>query len=330
MSDSTQKRSTPRTVAVLGYGSQGQAVALNLRDSGWDIVVGLRPDSASIEKARKDGINHVVTIEEAMAIADIICFALPDHGHRPVYEKSIAPHLKKQACLWFLHGLSVHFKLLKPPVDTDVILLAPHAPGQVVREKYLSGERDLSAFFATHQDRSGRASDTILALAEGLGFSQDRLIETDFETETLGDLFGEQAVLCGGLTALLKNGFEVLVEKGIPPDNAWLEVGFQLDLIVGLIKTYGIEGMYQRISLAARYGSLLTGPRIIDRSTKERMSQVFDEIKSGKFVQMLDGLSQSDLSRIEREIKNLTNPSLEESARKFAGQDRSSTLPEKK
>jgi len=155
------------------------------------------------------------------------------------------------------------------------------------------------------------------ALADGLGFAQNRLVETDFKTEAIGDLFGEQVVLCGGLTALLKNGFDVLVEKGIPPDNAWLEVGYQLDLIVGLIKKYGIEGMYDRISVAARYGSLLTGPKIIDESAKERMRNVFDDIKSGRFAQMLDRLGSSDLAKLDSELKKLTSQSLEESARKF-------------
>lgn len=306
-----------QTVAVLGYGSQGHAVALNLRDSGYPVVVGLRPRSGSRTRARKAGISRITTVRQAVAQADVICFAFPDHLHQQVYEEGVKPYLARKTTLWFLHALSVHFGLVRPKQDCDVILVAPHGPGVAVRQAYLS-DRTLSAFYSVYQNRSGQAEKTALLLGMAMGFSRHRMLKTTFETEAVGDLFGEQAVLCGGLASLIKNGFEVLVENGVPPDNAYLEVAYQLDLIVNLIKNHGIEGMFERISVAARYGSLLSGPRVLDRNTKNRMQRVYKDIESGRFARKLQQLTVNDIARLDRRLKELTSTALEKAARKFA------------
>ncbi len=307
---------TKKTVAIIGYGSQGRAVALNLRDSGYKVVVGLRGRSASRAVAAKDRPGDILTVAEAVKKADVICFAIPDHRHAQVYERSVAPNVRHGATLLFLHGLSVHFGMVVSAESCDVILIAPHAPGQAVREKYLT-DRSLSAFYAIGRDFTGHARRTALELAGAIGFKSQRLIATTFEHEAVGDLFGEQAVLCGGLAALIKNGFEVLVEKGIPAENAYLEVAYQLDLIVQLIKEHGIEGMLRRISVAARYGSAKAGPKIIDRTVKDRMKQVADEIISGRFSRGLSKLSGADITKLNRSLKKLTDPQFERAARKF-------------
>jgi ketol-acid reductoisomerase len=305
-------------VAIIGYGSQGRALALNLRDSGYNVVVGLRPRSRSRKQAAKDGIKRVASVADAVKQAEVICFAFPDHRHGEVYQKQIRKHLQPGSTLCFLHGLSVHFGLVEPPSFCDVILIAPHAPGAAVRRKYLS-DRSLSAFYAVHQDYSGRAARTALEFAAAIGFRKNRLVATSFEHEAVGDLFGEQAVLCGGLSALIKNGFEVLIEKGLPPENAYLEVAYQLDLIISLIKQHGIEGMLRRISVAARFGSLVTGPKIIDRLVKKHMRQAAADIVSGKFTRSLGKLRPADIAKLNRSLKQLTHPLLEKAAAKFAG-----------
>lgn len=304
-------------VAVIGYGSQGRAIACNLRDSGCDVRIGLRTTSKSRRKAKKDNHSCITTISRAVHSAEVLCFALPDHQHGPVYEDQIKPNLQQGTTFLFLHGLSVHFQLIVPPVDSDLILIAPHAPGMAVRESYL-GDRTVSAFSAVYQDISGRADRKVLDLASAIGISRKRLIATTFEREAIGDLFGEQAVLCGGLAALIKNGFEVLLEKGFPPEAAYLEVAFQLDLIIDLIKRFGIEGMLSRISVAARLGAVETGPKLIDRSVRGRMEEVFEEVASGRFVRRLQNLSDDDLSKLDRSLSRLSHPAFERAARKLA------------
>ena len=306
-----------KTIAILGYGSQGRAIALNLRDSGCDVVMGLPSRSGSRRIAQKDGFIQIHTVLRAVAKSDIVCFAFPDHLHGRVYKKDVEKYLSSNSTLWFLHGMSIHFRFIVPPEDCDVILIAPHAPGAAVREKYLS-KSSFSAFYAVHQDSSGRALKTTFELARAVGIAKKGFAPTSFEAEAVGDLFGEQAVLCGGMAALIKNGFEVLVENGIPPENAYLEVAYQLDLIIDLIKQYGIEGMFKRISVAARYGSLLSGPKIIDKSVKERMSKIYREIQSGQFPRKLNWLKSADILRINKELKSLTSPLLEKAARKFS------------
>ncbi|TET97486.1 MAG: ketol-acid reductoisomerase [Candidatus Zixiibacteriota bacterium] len=306
-----------KIIAILGYGSQGRAIALNLRDSGYDVVMGLRSRSGSRRIAQKDGFIQIHTVSRAVAKSDIVCFAFPDHLHGRVYKKDIEKYLSPNSTLWFLHGMSIHFRFIVPPENCDVILIAPHAPGAAVREKYLS-KSSLSAFYAVHRDSSGRALKTTFELARAVGINRRGLAPTSFEAEAVGDLFGEQAVLCGGMAALIKSGFEVLVENGIPPENAYLEVAYQLDLIIDLIKQYGIEGMFKRISVAARYGSLLSGPKIIDESVKKRMARVYREIQSGRFPRKLNRLESADILRINRELKSLSSPLLERAIKRFS------------
>ena len=304
-------------VAVIGYGSQGRALALNLRDSGYRVIVGVRSRSKSRRIAKRDGIAEIMTVSNAVAGADIVAFAFPDHLHGRVFTRVIAPNLKKNATLLLLHGTSVHFGFVAPPDDCDVILVAPHAPGVAVREAYL-GDQQISAFYSVYQNRSRKAAQTAFAMAKAAGFKRKNLIKTTFEHEAVGDLFGEQAVLCGGLAMLIKTGFEVLVERGLKPENAYLEVAYQLDLIIDLIKRYGIEGMFSRISVAARYGSLKAGPEIINAGTKKRMERLASRIESGKFPNELDCLSDEDIAELNKSLRDLTDPRLERAARKFA------------
>ncbi|HEX2897300.1 MAG TPA: ketol-acid reductoisomerase, partial [candidate division Zixibacteria bacterium] len=254
-----KSRSKSDQVTVIGFGSQGRAAALNFRDSGYDVSIGLPTKSKSLAKAKADKFKNVGLVSDLVKSPDIVCMAFPDYLHGRVFEQEIKTNLRQGSALLFLHGFSVHFGFVKPPKTCDVILIAPHAPGIMVREKYLQ-DKSLSAFYAVHQNHSGKALKKTLKLAAALGFEKHKLLKTTFEIETLGDLFGEQAVLCGGLSMLIKNGFETLIENGIPPKHAYLEVAFQLDQIIALIKKYGIEGMFQRISVAAQLGSSEAGP----------------------------------------------------------------------
>lgn len=305
-----------KSVAVIGYGAQGRAISQNLRDSGYEVVVGLRPNSRSRRPARREGLQ-VTSIPDAVASADIVCFAFPDHLHGRVFKTSVAPYLRRNATLWFLHATSVHFGFLSPPKSCDVILVAPHAPGNAVREAYLT-DHSLSAFYSVYQNRSRRASGTAMELARAIGVQKKNLIRTSFAQESVGDLFGEQAVLCGGLAMLVKSGFETLLAHGWKAENAYLEVAYQLDLIVALIKKHGIAGMFARISPAAQYGSLLAGPKIIDRSTRSRMEKLFREIQSGAFARKLGRLDDRAVSKLGQALKKLSNPKLERVARKFS------------
>jgi len=305
------------SVAVLGYGSQGKAVALNLRDSGYHVTIGLKSRSRSAKAARRDGFCRIVPVGKAVAEAGIVCFALPDHLHQRIYKRDIEKNLHSKSILWFLHGFSVHFGLVNPPAQCDVILIAPHGPGIAVRQKFL-GDRSLSAFYAIHQDYSGAAKRNIFALSAAMGFRRSRLVKTTFEREAVGDLFGEQAVLCGGLSELVVNGFEVLVEKGLPPENAYLEVAYQLDLIIDLIKNYGIEGMYDRISVTARYGSVMSGDKVVDKSVKKRMLQLYDDIESGKFAHRLNRLTARDIAGLRQRIRRRVPGSFEKAAKKYS------------
>lgn len=309
-------RSTKPTIAVLGYGSQGRAIARNLNDSGFPVVIGLRSRSKSAAKARRDGLKDIRSIKEAVTESDIICFAFPDHLHGRVFERSIAPHLSGRETLWFLHGMSVHFGFVEPSVTADVIMIAPHGPGLAVRENSES-KGDMSAFYAVEQNRSRKARKTIDLLAHGIGIKPSKLIRTTFEDEAVGDMFGEQAVLCGGLAALITAGFETLVEHGLKPGHAYLEIAYQLDLIVDLIKRFGIEGMFARISVAAQVGSSLAGPRLVDKKTKAEMSRLLTEITSGRFPKRLNKLEPADLKKVKTSLKQLTDPRLERAAKKF-------------
>ena len=309
-----QKR---KKIAVLGYGSQGRSAALNLRDSGYDVTIGLPPKSKSRKKARADKFSYILSVPEAVKESTTLCFAFPDHLQGKTYKSEIRANLNENSTLWFLHGFAVHFGFIKPDAHCDVILIAPHAPGLAVRDEYL-GSKSLSAFYSVHQNASGRADKTVFELSRAMGFKKSKLVQTTFEDEALGDLFGEQAVLCGGLAGLIKNGFEVLVENGIPPENAYLEVAYQLDLIIALIKKYGIEGMFERISVAARFGSLEAGPEIMGESVKKKMRSRYKEIESGKFARKLNNLSPSELNSLSKNLKKLSSPLFEKMARKFS------------
>lgn len=311
------KGKAKKRVAIIGYGSQGRAFALNLMDSGYPVVVGLRKGSRSRRIAKTDGIQSVCSIGEATAKVDVVCFAFPDHLHGRVFTKEIAPSLRPGTTLLFLHGMSVHFGIVSPASDCDVVLLAPHAPGTAVREKYLS-DQSVSAFYSIHQNRSRKASRTLFELADAVGFKKRRLVTTTFRDEAIGDLFGEQAVLCGGLAMLIKTGFELLVERGIKPENAYLEVAYQLDLIVALIKQHGVAGMLNRISVAARYGSVKNGSRIVNRTTKSQMRRILAEIESGRFARRLASLTPSQVRSLKRTTLSLSDRRLERAARKYA------------
>jgi ketol-acid reductoisomerase len=271
-----------KTIAVIGYGIQGSAQALCMKDSGFNVIVGARKGGSSWKAARKDGMT-VFEIEEAARRGDIVCMLTPDMTHREVYEKHVRRHMKKGKTLYFSHGLSIVYGLVKPPKDVDVIMVAPKGPGKKLREAYKRG-RGLPAIFAINQDASGSAKETALALSKAIGLTRAGVFEATFEQETFCDLFGEQAVLCGGTTELVKAGFETLVEDGFPPEMAYFEVLYELKLIVDLIEEGGLEYMWERISETARHGGRTKGTIVVDEKTKKRMKKILREIKNGKFA----------------------------------------------
>jgi ketol-acid reductoisomerase len=306
-------------IAIIGYGPQGQAWAQNLRDSGCDIIVGLPTGSKSRRKAQEDKIRSLATVAGAVRQSDIIIFAFPDHLHGPIYKKDIRPNLKKSAALVFLCGFSIHFQTVRPSKNSDIILLAPLGPGQAVRKTYLNKGK-IGFFHAIYQNGSGQAKKKLDSLILEMHLDKERLIKTTFAEEAIGDIFGEQAVLCGGLTQLIKAGYETLQESGLSSDKAYLEVAYQLDLIVNMIKRYGIEGMYRRISTAAKYGSYLSGPKIIDSSVKKRMKEILREIRSGDFAKKLNALTPEKIKKLDRNLKKMSTASFEKSARKLSGE----------
>ena len=272
-----------KTVAVIGYGSQGHAHALNLRDSGIkNVIIGLRPDSASAAKAEKEGLK-VMAPAEAAKVADIVMILTPDEKQAELYEKDLHANLKKGATLAFAHGLNIHFKLIEARADLDVIMIAPKGPGHTVRGEYLKGG-GVPCLIAVAQDASGRARDVALAYASGVGGGKSGVIETTFRDECETDLFGEQAVLCGGLTALIKAGYETLTEAGYPEEMAYFECVHEVKLIVDLIYEGGLANMRYSISNTAEYGDYVTGPRIIKPEVKAEMKRVLEDIQSGRFV----------------------------------------------
>jgi len=303
--------------AIIGYGSQGRAWALNLKDSGRDVIIGLPENDPSRKTAENDGIENITTVTNAVKQSTIIVFAFPDHLHGKIFIDEIKPNLEPNCTLVFLHGFSIHFKTIIPPDNCNIILLAPLGPGAAVREKYLAGD-SIGFFYNIHHDAAGNAQKVLRNLIEDLRIDRSAMVETTFADEAIGDLFGEQAVLCGGLTQLIKYGFETLVENGLSPDKAYLEVAYQLDLIIDLIKKHGIEGMYNRISVAARYGSYLSGPKIIDDNVKKNMERTLEEIKSGRFAEKLNSLSHTDIENLSKDIKKMTLPAFEKSAGKFS------------
>jgi ketol-acid reductoisomerase len=272
-------------VAVIGYGSQGHAHALNLRDSGVDVQVGLREGSASKEKAEDAGLE-VRSIPEAVRGAQVVALLLPDHVQKQVWDEEIAPNLEPGAAVLFAHGLNIHFERIAPPEGHDVIMVAPKAPGHRVRELYVSGA-GTPGLVAVHRDASGNALDLALAYGVGIGCARVGLLATTFAEETESDLFGEQAVLCGGVPALVQAGFDVLVEAGYQPEIAYYECLNELKLIVDLLYQGGYEYMRYSVSDVAEYGDLSRGPRVVDESVKERLRGILSEVRSGAFAQEL-------------------------------------------
>ncbi|WP_448533968.1 ketol-acid reductoisomerase [Parathermosynechococcus lividus] len=271
-----------KTIAVIGYGSQGHAHALNLRDSGLKVVVGLYAGSRSAERARVDGLT-VHPVAEAAKIADWIMILLPDEVQRVVYEQEIAPNLQTGNVLSFAHGFNIHFGQIVPPDHVDVVMIAPKGPGHLVRRTYSQGE-GVPCLFAVYQNASGQARDLAMAYAKGIGGTRAGILETTFREETETDLFGEQVVLCGGLSALIKAGFETLVSAGYQPELAYFECLHEVKLIVDLIVEGGLAKMRDSISNTAEYGDLTRGPRIITDDTRAEMRKILHEIQTGQFA----------------------------------------------
>jgi len=270
-----------RKVAVIGYGSQGHAHALNLKESGVDVISGLRPGK-SWDKAAADGLT-VVTVEEAVRRADLIMILVNDEFQAKLYKEQIEPHLKPGKALAFAHGFNIHFGQIVPPKDVDVIMIAPKGPGHLVRRVYTEGS-GVPCLIAVHQDASGEAKAIALAYAKGIGGGRAGVLETSFREETETDLFGEQTVLCGGATALVKAGFETLVEAGYQPEIAYFECLHELKLIVDLMYEAGIAGMRYSISDTAEFGDLTRGPRIVNDDTRKEMRRILKEIQNGEFA----------------------------------------------
>ena len=272
-----------KRVAVIGFGSQGHAHAGNLRDSGVDVVVGLRSDSSSHAKAERAGIA-TADVADAVASADITMILVPDELQASLYESEIAPNLKPGAAIAFAHGFNIHFKFIQPADDIDTFMIAPKGPGHLVRSTYANGG-GVPCLIAIHQDASGNSRELALAYASAIGGGRAGVIETSFREETETDLFGEQTILCGGTTALIEAGFETLVEAGYAPEMAYFECLHELKLIVDLIYEGGIQNMRYSVSNTAEFGDLTRGPRIVNDSTREEMRKILSEIQSGKFAQ---------------------------------------------
>ena len=282
MTSTSSPQAAIKRIAIIGYGSQGRAHALNLRDSGFEVVIGLRPGGPTEAKAQADGFV-VQTPAEAARDADLVAILTPDMVQKKVYEESIGPNMKPGACLLFAHGLNVHFDMITPREDLDVVLVAPKGPGALVRREYEIG-RGVPCIYAVYQDKSGQAEQFALAYAGGLGGARANIIKTTFKEETETDLFGEQAVLCGGASSLVQAGFETLVEAGYQPEIAYFECLHELKLIVDLFYEGGITRMLEFISETAQYGDFVSGPRVIDASVKARMKDVLTDIQNGTFT----------------------------------------------
>lgn len=272
-----------KTIAVIGYGSQGNAQAKNMRDSGLNVILGLRPGGNSWKQAKADGFN-VYPISEAAEKGDIIHMLIPDLAQPAVYREQIARYMTKGKALGFSHGFNIHFKQIVPPPNVDVVMVAPKSPGFKVRENYLAGF-GVPALIAVYQNPSGQAKDTALAMARSLGCTRAGVLETTFKGETESDLVGEQTVLVGGLIELIKNGFEVLVEAGYQPELAYFEACNEAKLIMDLIYQRGFVGMLKAVSDTAKYGGLTVGPKIIDNHVKENMRKAVKDVQSGKFAE---------------------------------------------
>ncbi|MEE3420649.1 MAG: ketol-acid reductoisomerase [Lachnospiraceae bacterium] len=271
-----------KKIAIIGYGSQGHAHALNLKDSGFDVVVGLYEGSKSKAKAESQGLT-VLPTAEAVKQSDIIMILTPDELQRDIYLNDVKPNLKAGDMLMFAHGFNIHFKQILPPKDVDVTMIAPKAPGHTVRSTYQAGQ-GVPMLVAVYQDATGKALDNALAYGAAIGGARAGILETTFKTETETDLFGEQAVLCGGVVALMQAGFETLCEAGYDPRNAYFECIHEMKLIVDLIYQSGFKGMRYSISNTAEYGDYITGPKLVTEETKKTMKKVLSDIQDGTFA----------------------------------------------
>jgi ketol-acid reductoisomerase len=306
-----------KTCAVIGFGSQGHAHALNLKDSGVNVVVGLYQGSKSVAAAKDYGFE-VLEVSAAAQQADIIFFATPDLKTAGVYEQEVKPHLGKGKTLLFSHGFAVHFKTVEPPKEVDVIMVAPKGPGHIVRRQYLEG-KGVPALIAVYQNPSRQAKKVALAWAKGIGATRAGVIETTFKEETETDLFGEQTVLCGGLTSLVRNGFETLIEAGYQPEMAYFECLHELKLIVDLMYESGVAGMRFSISETAKWGDVSVGPKIIDAAVKKRMQKALKEIQSGKFAKGWIAEYQDGLPTYRRLLKESEKHPLEKVGERLRG-----------
>lgn len=271
-----------KKIAVIGFGSQGYGQSLNLKDSGCDVVLGLRPDGNSAKKAKQYGFK-IMTIEDAVKSADIVQILIPDELQAEVYEKQIKPNMHSGQYLMFSHGFNIHYKKIVPSKDINVIMVAPKGPGHTVRSQYLEG-KGVPSLIAVYNDASGNSKEMALSYASAIGAGRAGIIETTFREETETDLFGEQAVICGGVSALMKAGFEVLTEAGYSPNMAYFEVLHEMKLIIDLVNQGGISDMHYSISNTAEYGDLTRGPRVIGEASKNAMREILKEIQSGKFA----------------------------------------------
>lgn len=298
-----------KTVAVIGYGSQGHAHALNLHDSGVNVVVGLRKESKSWSEAEAAGLT-VYETADAAAKGDIIMVLIPDQHQGRVYKESIEANLSEGKSLMFAHGFNIHFDEIQPPKNVDVFMVAPKGPGHLVRRVYAEGS-GVPCLFAVYQDASGTAKKTALAYAKAIGGTRAGVLETTFKEETETDLFGEQAVLCGGASELVKTGFEILVEAGYQPEIAYFECLHELKLIVDLMYEGGIERMYYSVSDTAEYGGLSRGTRVIDSDTKKRMKTILEEVQSGAFAKEWMDENRDGLPNLTEMRKSLGDHQIE-------------------
>ncbi len=305
-----------KRVAIIGYGNQGRAQALNLKDSGIDVVVGLRPGSLNAALAETVGLETLV-IDEAVASADVVMMLAPDEIHSSLYD-GIEPRLRQGAALGFSHGLSVRFGLVEPRPDLDVFLVAPKGPGTALRSLYTEG-KGMIALWAVHQDATGNARVVALAYGRAIGCARAGLLESSFAEEAEADLFNEQAVVWGGVPALLQAGFETLVEGGIAPEVAYLECIGELALIAALIEERGIAGMREVISNTAELGAVLGGPKIVDDALKARMKSILEEVRAGRFTEALSGEEAKGYPLLDQARRNARASALEAARRRLGG-----------
>ena len=300
-------------IAVLGFGSQGHAHALNLKDSGFDVVVGLRDGSSSAAKAREGGLT-VKPIGEAVAEADVVMVLLPDTSQARVYGEEIAPNLEPGNMLMFAHGFNIHFRTIEPPGDVDVTMIAPKGPGHLVRRTYEQGI-GTPALVAVHRDATGKALQRALAYAGAIGCARAGVIETSFEEETETDLFGEQSILCGGTSALVRSAFDTLVEAGYQPEIAYFECLHELKLIVDLMYEGGLSWMRYSVSDTAEYGDYTRGPRVVNDATREELRRILDEIRGGAFAKEWIGEAEAGFPNFLRMRQEARSSRLEEVGR---------------